>query len=559
MRTRSSRLNNGYIGNYKTNDLDNGIISGNKNYLIGLRESPITDDFYQGYNITGGTVYTRPSEWVTLTGVTGGNIIVGAYAVYNTDSNFVSFTINTSSGNYLVNWGDGTTGSFGSGVPAYKQYTTSTYSSLTTSVFRNYKTALITITPVTAGANITSIDLRTKHNQSGLASYYSNGWLDLRISAPSCTQALFSNYNFSDQNRSSKLEQVEWIGTAPISSLSFLGCTSLHRIVSFPSCRAVTGWTSVFHSCHLLQEIPLNMDFSQATGSMNYIFYNCFNLRKIPPLYTKNATSMVGMFISCMCLSRIPYLDTSNATSLDSIFYNCQALEYVPYLDTRKCTNANYIFWNCKKLKQIQPELPGASFTSLLGVFSNTAILKAPSINTASVTTMNSMFSGCQTLKTIPQYNFSSCTNIGSMFSACTSLEFVPDFNTPSTLATVDNLFNECRNLQYCPGITMGTSTNVTNMFSRCWNMHSIPNTVNFTNVITTTGAFFENFSLSSCGITGIGRNVDFTNACMGPTALNNLYTSLQSVARTITVSGNWGTASDNPTIATAKGWTVVG
>ena len=27
----------------------------------------------------------------------------------------------------------------------------------------------------------------------------------------------------------------------------------------------------------------------------------------------------------------------------------------------------------------------------------------------------------------------------------------------------------------------------------------------------------------------------------------------------TITVTGNWGTATDNPTIATAKGWSVTG
>ena len=29
--------------------------------------------------------------------------------------------------------------------------------------------------------------------------------------------------------------------------------------------------------------------------------------------------------------------------------------------------------------------------------------------------------------------------------------------------------------------------------------------------------------------------------------------------ALTVTVTGNWGTATDNPTIATAKGWTVTG
>jgi hypothetical protein len=561
MKTRSNRFNNGYIGAYEAGELTGGIVGNNKNYLTALREAPITEEFYQGYGISGGPNYTRPSEWVALPGVTGGNIIVGAYAVYNTDSNFASFTINTNTGNYLVNWGDGTTGSFASGVAAYKQYTTSSYAGLTSSVFRNYKTALITITPVTSGANITNINLRTKHNQSGLASYYSNGWLDLRISAPSCSTALFSNYNFTNENRASKLEQVEWVGDAPLTSVSFLGCTSLQKIVSFPSCRAVTTWNAAFHSCHMLQEIPPNMDFSgvNVSAGLNYTFYNCYNLTKIPPLRTSGISGqIIGTFISCRKLKRIPYLDTRNATNLDSLFYDCKSLEYVPFLDTRNCTNINYLFWNCGSLKQIQPELQGASFTTAVGTFSNTSIFSAPKINTANVTTMNTMFAGCTNLKTVPQYNFSSCTNIGSMFSGCLSLEYVPDFNTPSTLATVDNLFNECRNLQYCPGITMGTATNATNMFSRCWNMHTIP-ALNFTNIVTTTGTFFENFSLSSCGITGIGRNVDFTNASMGATALNALYTSLQTVARTITVTGNWGTASDNPAIATAKGWTVTG
>jgi len=558
MKTRSNRFNNGYVGAYEGTELG-GIIGSNKNYLTALRECPITEDFYQGYGISGGPNYTRPSQWVDLPAVTGGNIIVGAYAVYNTDSNFASFTINTSSGNYLVDWGDGTTGSFGSGVAAYKQYTTTSYAGLTTAVFRNYKTALITITPITAGAVITNINFRTKHNQPGLASYYSNGWLDLRISAPSCSSAVFSNYNFTNENRSSKLEQVEWVGEAPLTSISFLGCTSLQKIISFPSCRTVTSWQSVFHSCHMLQEIPPNMDFSNATGVFNYNFYNCYSLRKIPRINTKNCTSLVGTFMQCYSITRLPFIDISNATTIESIFYNCKNLEYIPYLDTRKCTNISYAFWNCVKLKQIQPELAGASFTTCVATFANTSIISAPIINTANVTTMNSMFQGCAMLKTVPQYNFSSCTNIGTMFSGCNSLEYVPDFNTPNTLATADTLFNECRNLQYCPGITLGTTTTVTNMFSRCWNMHTIPPTINFTNVTTATTAFFENFSLSSCGVTGIGVNVDFTNACMGPTALNDLYTSLKTVARTITVTGNWGTASDNPTIATAKGWTVVG
>jgi hypothetical protein len=41
---------------------------------------------------------------------------------------------------------------------------------------------------------------------------------------------------------------------------------------------------------------------------------------------------------------------------------------------------------------------------------------------------------------------------------------------------------------------------------------------------------------------------------------LDEIYTNLPTVtSKTITVSGNWGTAGDTPTIATAKGWTVTG
>ena len=49
--------------------------------------------------------------------------------------------------------------------------------------------------------------------------------------------------------------------------------------------------------------------------------------------------------------------------------------------------------------------------------------------------------------------------------------------------------------------------------------------------------------------------------ACkLSATALNEIYTNLPSIAgQTITVSSNYGTATDNPAIATAKGWAVTG
>jgi hypothetical protein len=56
--------------------------------------------------------------------------------------------------------------------------------------------------------------------------------------------------------------------------------------------------------------------------------------------------------------------------------------------------------------------------------------------------------------------------------------------------------------------------------------------------------------------------NFNFTfsiaNCKLSGTALNEIYTNLPTVSgQTITVTGNYGTATHDPTIATAKGWTV--
>jgi hypothetical protein len=46
----------------------------------------------------------------------------------------------------------------------------------------------------------------------------------------------------------------------------------------------------------------------------------------------------------------------------------------------------------------------------------------------------------------------------------------------------------------------------------------------------------------------------------LSATALDEIYTNLPTVSsQTITVTGNYGTATDNPAIATAKGWAVTG
>jgi hypothetical protein len=73
MRTRSSRLNNGYIGDYTAHDDVNGVVSLNKKYLV------------NDYSIE--TTWVRPSQWRQGPSVSEGEQkIVITNAVYNTDN-----------------------------------------------------------------------------------------------------------------------------------------------------------------------------------------------------------------------------------------------------------------------------------------------------------------------------------------------------------------------------------------------------------------------------------------------------------------------------------------
>jgi len=81
----------------------------------------------------------------------------------------------------------------------------------------------------------------------------------------------------------------------------------------------------------------------------------------------------------------------------------------------------------------------------------------------------------------------------------------------------------------------------------------------------TSAGTNFGNFLQYCSSISRIqatfpaNQSISLANLALGPVALNEIYTNLPTAigSPVLTVTGNWGTATHNPTIATAKGWTV--
>jgi hypothetical protein len=376
--------------------------------------------------------WVRPGDWLALPTVQPEDqVFYGLYAVFDHESNFITVSAN---GNYTVDWGDGTTENYASGVTAYRNYDYNAAALDGTLTTGGYKQALVTITPQ-AGQTLSNINLSVKHNQAGLVNNTCSQWLDIRLAMNNTGTVTMANPYW----RHRFLEQFEWVGS---NSQTFFG------------------------------------------GMFNY----CSSLQSIPQLNTSSGTNFGAMFNTCYSLQSIPQLDTSSGTDFEGMFSGCYSLQSIPQLNTSSGTSFNNMFNTCYSLQSI------------------------PQLDTSSGTSFSGMFNYCYSLQSISLLDTSSGTNFASMFGTCYSLQSIPQLNTSS-------------------------GTNFTGMFSNCYSLANVD-------------AIFPN-----------NRSISFASCALGPNALNEIYTNLPvaSGTPTITVTSNWGTTGDDPTIATAKGWTVVG
>ena len=570
MRTRSSRLNNGYIGDYTPHDDVTGTVGLNKKYLV--------NDY------SAETTWVRPSQWRQGPSVSEGEQkIVITNAVYNTDNNFTAFTM---SGNFAVDWGDGTTGAFTSLNTASKNYDKTTYAGLTSDVFRGYKTLNIVITPQAGATFNGQLNLAVKHPQSGLQSYYSNGYLEIIMSAPFMTGPItISDTTFNNRSASRLLEHFRWIGNSSLTSIgaAFIGCGNLRIISAFPSTINCTDFQSLFHSCHSLEWVPPTICETQNATVLAYMFYLCTALKRVPGTFnTSKAISMPQIFQDCLMLKRVPALDTSKVTGsgLVGLFAGCGSLEEIPgVIDAVNATSLSFMFQNCRNLKYFPKIINTSNVTDFSFMYNGAlALEEVPYLDTTKGSNFNTMLgtSGIRGFNSAwgNTFNMPQATRTDNMFRFCRPLERVPNtFVTGATLTNCSEMFYECYNLTNCPTITnISNCTNLTGMFYNCRALKEIPgmtisgNANNYGGTATTTRMFYQNWNLSTCGMTGFtGANVSFEACSLGSTALNDIYRSLAVVgisganARSITVTSNWGNAADDTSIAIGKGWQVLG
>ena len=459
-----------------------------------------------------------------------------------------------------------------------------------------YRVATVTITPQVAN-NLTSVNFYVKHNQTDLLDY-SAGWLDLAYASSTIT-SLTLGYNYfgpAPNIRFSYLERVRLNQLGAITSFAalFQNLQILQNVVIDSSITTVTSTNSMFNNCGALQIAP---SFNTASvTNMGFMFGNCNMLVEVPPYNTTSATFTNGMFNGCSALQIVPLFNTASVTNMSNMFNGCSILQIVPLFNTASVTNMSSMFISCRALQTV-PLFNTASVTNMSNMFNGCANLQTvPLFNTALVANMSGMFNGCSILQTVPLFNTASVTNMSLMFQDCKNLRVVPLFNTASvtnmaqmfyhtdgtgsastpaesalqavplfntaSVTSMSNMFYGCIHLQTVPLFNTALVTDMYGMFTYCVALQTVP----ALNVTAVSSSFnFTNMFFGMRSLSGIkAKDFRFTFSVefckLSATALNEIYTNLPTVVgQTITVTGNYGAATDNPGIATAKGWTVTG
>jgi hypothetical protein len=197
--------------------------------------------------------------------------------------------------------------------------------------------------------------------------------------------------------------------------------------------------------------------------------------------------------------------------------------------------------------------------TSFASFLRDCSLLRSlPLFNTGEGTSFNFFLAGCSSLSVVPLFNTGKGTNFNNFMQVCPSLLNPPLFNTAQgTTFRFFYLFNS--SLQSIPLYNVSLGQDFTSFCESCVSLQSIP-ALNFTAGTNLSSLLSACASMSRIQATfPASLNINLASRALGPAALNEIYTNLPTASGTptITVTGNWGTAAHDPTIATNKGWTV--
>ena len=286
------------------------------------------------------------------------NQIAAWYGVYNNNSNFVGLRISTNGGGgYTVNWGDGTSNNYNSNATASKQYTTASFTALTSSVYSVtdlYKPALITVSLSGSATSFNVVDFTTRPTPStgSLFNTSPSNWKSIKMAGDQVTSLLLGTGN-TTRLTPTQLEIFEYSGSNRITNFTntFNTCLNLVEIVSLYTTSG-SNMSGLFQNCYKLQKLP-SLDFTNATDATG-TFSSCYNLREITLLNSQKVITWSSAFSFSPSLQSVNAIFSSASTSYSNTFSSCNSLTNLPPLDVSNNTSFNTTFQNCQSLKQVK-------------------------------------------------------------------------------------------------------------------------------------------------------------------------------------------------------------
>lgn len=372
------------------------------------------------------------------------------------------------------------------------------------------------------------------------------------------------------------LEKIPYINFTSVVRASnlFFNCYSLEEVpvLNLPK----VGHTSqMFYACRALKKVTIYAPTSAATYNM---FYDCSSLTSIRGAFNSIEDSY-QMFYVCEALKSLQDVDFTGSQPKNcySMFHGCYSLKKIPYIDFSKAEYTHNMFYGCRSVKDLSHLTFTNKVKSAYTMFGYCySLQKLPLLDLSNAMRVSDLFTHCYALKDFPAVlNLQSATRVYAMFYNCLSMQYAPKLNFSSLVGTdtsdysgpsLVNMFRHCYSLKYIPDIpNLQNITNLSLAFDDCYSLKEIPAMDLSGLTLQSNNDFSTTKSLLKFNVTAYSPNVNLYLywGSMDATSLNEVYTMLPDLTgltgRTITVTAQAGVASDNPTIATNKNWTVVG
>src|SRR5574337_259210 len=530
-------------------DLTNvtGLSSGDYGFLLVYkldgtdhRDSPVFAGKVQTSSISSGVAmyyydsgWTRPSAWLAMPSVVSTDQkFVGLHAVYE-DGNFVALS---ASGDYTVDWGDGTSPvSASAGVTSgydipYANVAGSTDVGIASAVavtftdsgdtvnrtahgFQNgQKIAFSAITSTTGISTYTTyyvvnttadtFQVASSIGGSALAlttdgsgSAYVPMYRQVLVTVTMQSGQTFTALNLHLKHSTSLLQQYDSgfldIALAGSSLVDLrIGAQtpgSSTQTTAFRKLECVSVVQSdlrqaehLFYSCSALQQIDALVFSSSSAGSASVTFSDTWDTVNWTAHPLRNGDSVMFSLISgttgISTYTRYFVVSASTDTFQVSTAYGGSpaALTTDGSGTVLSGTSFSNMFSGCYSLQSV-PLLNTAAGTNFSSMFVSCYSLQSvPLLNTAAGTNFSSMFSGCRSLQSVPLLNTAAGTNFTNIFSSCYSLQSVPLFNTAAG-TNFTNMFSSCYSLQSVPLFNTAAGTSFGSMFSGCYSLQSVP------------------------------------------------------------------------------------